>query len=375
MPSPLSDLRFEARLECHSQPSFNRWLADLAGSLAITTHQAGMLALLGWGDGQPSLLVRKFDRPTGLAADHDHCALATRCEIIQFANADQAAAHTTTDRYDALYLPRVTHHTGELNVQDMAFGNEGLWFVNSRFSCLCGLSTEFSFVPRWQPSFVSEMAPEDRCHLNGMAMVNGEPKYVTAFGETDTLGGWREHEQTGGILVDVETNEVLLRGLSRPHSPRWHNGQLYLLNSGAGELLCVDPVRGTSEVVCILPGYLRGLQIIDGCAVIGMSQGGGTQTAGRLRVQERFEQLVSGLALVDLKTGALQGTFEFISGCKGIFEVSLLPQTRHPNFVGTAQETSRLAFTAPDDGSGLRSGKKRRQISISTSHLVPAEPR
>jgi uncharacterized protein (TIGR03032 family) len=171
----------------------------------------------------------------GLAVNADRLALATQHEITLFANAPLLAPDFMPHqqgRYDALYLPRATFHTGDLNVHDLAFADDGLWFVNSRFSCLSALSRDFSFIPRWKPPFISELVPEDRCHLNGLAVVNGKPKYVTALGETDVVGGWRARKATGGVLMDVESGAVLLRGLSMPHSPRWHHGRLWLLNSG-----------------------------------------------------------------------------------------------------------------------------------------------
>jgi uncharacterized protein (TIGR03032 family) len=95
-------------------------------------------------------------------------------------------------------------------------------WVNTRFGCLCTLDAEHSFYPRWRPPFVTAYAPEDRCHLNGLAMVDGRPRYVTALGETDTAGGWRANKRNGGISMDIKTNAVLLHGLSMPHSPRWY---------------------------------------------------------------------------------------------------------------------------------------------------------
>ena len=61
-------------------------------------------------------------------------------------------------RYDALYLPRTTYHTGDLNIHDMALLKDELWVAVTRFSCLAKLSYDFSFVPVWRPWFVSDLA-------------------------------------------------------------------------------------------------------------------------------------------------------------------------------------------------------------------------
>ena len=345
------------RIECRSSEPFSAWMSQLEGSLAVTTYQAGKLALIGWRGTQLSLLMRQFTKPMGLAVAPGKLALATRHEITLFADAPLLAkdfVHGQPGRYDSLYLPRTTYHTGDLNVHDVAFGNDGLWFVNSRFSCLSALSQDFSFVPRWKPSFISELVPEDRCHLNGLAMVDGKPKYVTALGEVDTVGGWRPNKATGGIVIDVETGAIVLRGLAMPHSPRWHQGKLWLLNSGAGELLCCDPEQGSAGVVCTLPAYLRGLCLVGRFAVVGMCQIREKHIFNGLPVQQRFKDLLSGLAVIDLPTGNLVGMFEFTAGCTEIYDIQLLPLSKISNVLSTSDEAVRQAFSAPEFSYWLR---------------------
>lgn len=347
----------DTHIECRSSEAFSGWLRQLNGSLAATTYQAGKLGLWGWRGSQLSLLMRQFTKPMGLAVGPGKLALATRHEITLFADAPLLARDLLPDqpgRYDALYLPRATYHTGDLNVHDLAFGADGLWFVNSRFSCLSVLSKDFCFVPRWQPPFISELVPEDRCHLNGLAIVDGQPGYVTALGETDSVGGWREKKATGGVLINVKSGDVVLRGLAMPHSPRWHQGRLWLLNSGAGELLCFDPQQESAGVVCTLPAYLRGLCLIGEFAVVGMCQVREKHIFGGLPVQEHFKNLLSGLALVHLPTGNLLGTFEFTAGCTEIYDVQFLPGVRNVNVLNLTDDAMRQAFPAPDFSYWLR---------------------
>ncbi len=347
----------QSRIECRIDPQFAQWQSQLPGSLAITTYQAGKLALLGWRDGQSHLMMRQFTKPMGLAVGPDKLALATQHEITLFANASLLANHFIPQqpgKYDALFLPRATYFTGDLNVHDLSFAEDGLWFVNTRFSCLSALSKDFSFVPRWKPDFVSEIVPEDRCHLNGLAVVDGKPKYVTCLGESDEVGGWRARKANGGALIDVQTNQVVLRHLSMPHSPRWHDGRLWLLNSGAGELLTLDPVSGQVDVVCGLPAYLRGLCLIGRYAVIGLCQIREKHIFGGLPVQQKHSRLMSGLAVVDLPTGKLVGTFEFTSGCTEIYDVQYLHHFRCANILNASHESTRQAFTAPSFAYWLR---------------------
>lgn len=352
--APRSDL-----IRCDISPDFGEWLSRAGGSVAITTYQAGKVALVGWDGQRVTLLLRQFNKPMGLAVDGPRLALATRHEVGLFSDAPLLAPdylEGQRGRYDALYLPRVSYYTGDLNVHDLAFGTDGLWLVNTRFSCLAGLSRDHSFLPRWRPPFISETVPEDRCHLNGLAMVDGRPGYVTALGESDRMGGWRDDKAKGGILVAVESGEVVVRGLSMPHSPRWHDGAVWVLNSGAGELLRVDPRSGRSEVICTMPAYLRGLAFVGPYALVGMCTIREKHIFGGLPVQERDARLLCGVAVIDTRTGAAAGTFEFTSGCTEIYDVQFLPGVYRPMIVNPEGEPARQAFTAPEFSYWLRPG-------------------
>ena len=179
----------------------------------------------------------------GIVADPTRLTIGGANTVWEYRNMPALAKKLEpAGKHDACYLPRRIHVTGDIDIHELAWdGNNELWVVNTRFCCLCTLDAEHSFYPRWRPPFVSALAPEDRCHLNGLAMVDGRPKYVTALGETDTAGGWRANKARGGILMDIESNEILLRGLSMPHSPRWYQGKLWLLESGEGSLAASRP--------------------------------------------------------------------------------------------------------------------------------------
>src|SRR5439155_22098912 len=236
--------------------SFPALLKQLGASLIITTYQANKL-LVARADGAGlSTLVRTFERPMGLAVDGRRLALGTRNQVWLLRNAaDIAARVEPAGRHDACFVPRSCHVTGDIGVHELAWAGEELWVVNTRFSCLCTLHADYSFVPRWRPPFITALAAEDRCHLNGLAVVDGQPKYVTALGESDTPGGWRANKPHGGCLLDVPSGAVVVRGLSMPHSPRWHDGRLWLLESGNGRLVRVDAASGRGQTVATLPGF------------------------------------------------------------------------------------------------------------------------
>lgn len=344
-------------LGCDITEGFRDWMRRAGGVLAISTYQAGKVVMVGWDGRQVTVLPRDFDRAMGMAAEGPRLALATRHEVTLFANAPALAyefQEGQPGRYDALYLPRVTYHTSDLGVHDLAFGREGLWIVATRFSCLATLSPEYHFLPRWRPPFVSADVPEDRCHLNGLALEDGRPRYVTAFGRSDAVGGWRSMRLQGGMVLDVETGEPVAVGLCMPHSPRLHAGWLWVLNSGTGELLKVDRRTGGREVICALPGYLRGLSFVERYALVGLGTIREQHIFGDLPVVERFSRLRCGVAVVDLISGQSLGFFEFTSGCTELYEVLFLPGIHRPMILNLTNEPLWRSITAPDLAYWLR---------------------
>lgn len=349
---------------CSAAADFQNWLAASAGAIAVSTYQAGKVAMIGWDGRQASLLMRQFDKPLGLAASGDRLVLATRNDVMLFANAP-LLAHDYLDhqpgRYDALYLPRATYHTGDINTHDLAIAGDNVWLVATRFSCLAKLSFDYNFTPVWKPRFVTELAPEDRCHLNGVAVRDGRPRYATALGTTNEAGTWRERKATGGVLIDIDTDEIVLDGLAMPHSPRWHDGRLWILNSGAGELMVVNPENGQADVVCRLQGYLRGLCFHGPYALVGLSKIRERHIFGGLPVQERCEKLLCGVAVVDVRNGRQEGFFEFTAGCEELYDVQFLPGVRRPTILNLEKPAARQGMTNPDSSYWLRPSQEMRE--------------
>ena len=206
---------------------------------------------------------------------------------------------------------------------------------------------DYSFVPRWRPTFITALAAEDRCHLNGLAIVDGRPQYATALGETDTAGGWRPDKAHGGCLMDIPSGAIIVRGLSMPHSPRWHDGRLWLLESGTGRLLLFDAATGQRETVAEMPGFTRGLAFCGQYAFVGLSKIRETSAMDGVPLAERREQLKCGVAVVDLRSGRVVALLEFQTAVEEIFDVQLLPGLRFPEVIGFQQETIQHTFVVP----------------------------
>jgi uncharacterized protein (TIGR03032 family) len=345
-PPPLEPLRSK-----HTA-NFPALLTQLGISVAVTTYQAGKLVLLRADGASINTHFRDLPRPMGLAADSTRLAVGIAQEIRQYRNmAPVCRRLEPPGRHDACFLARAAHVTGDIDIHEMAWAGDELWFVNTRFSCLCTLNGIHSFVPRWRPPFVTALAPQDRCHLNGLGLApdaNGQlvPRYVTALAATDTPQGWRDHKKDGGVLLDVTSGEVLVRNLSMPHSPRWVRNRLWLLESGTGGLGYVDLAAGRYENVAALPGFTRGLDLFGNLAFVGLSQVRESAVFSGIPIAERaLAERNCGVWVVDLRTGQTIAFLRFEDAVQEVFAVQVLPGLRFPEL---APEDPKLAADSYD---------------------------
>jgi uncharacterized protein (TIGR03032 family) len=284
----------------------------------------------------------------GLAVDGARLAVGARTQVIEYV--DQPAVSAKLDppgRHDAVYAPRASHVTGNIAGHEMAYVDGELWVVNTRFSCLCTLDRNASFTPRWRPQFVSALAPEDRCHLNGLGTRDGQIRYVTALGETDVVGGWRPGKTTGGVLIDLFTNTAVSSGICMPHSPRWYAGKLWVLESGSGAVCTVDPETGQRTTVATLPGFTRGLDFADRFAFVGLSQVRDSAAFAGLPITER-EDRACGVWVVEINSGRTVAFLRFEGSVREVFAVQVLTGRRYPDVLATTDPLVAEAFVLPD---------------------------
>jgi uncharacterized protein (TIGR03032 family) len=331
--------------------SFPALLEQLGISVLVTTYQAGKLVLLRADGDKVNTHFRDLPRPMGLVAQPTCLAVGTAREIRQYRNMAAVAPRLEPSglRHDACYLPRSAHVTGDIDIHEMARaspqppvpgsaspGDGDLWFVNTRFSCLCTLNGVHSFVPRWRPPFITALAPEDRCHLNGLGLAPDERgqlsvRYVTALAATDTPQGWRAHKKDGGIVMEVPGGAVLARGLSMPHSPRWRRERLWLLESGKGGLGVVDLSSGRYECLVELPGFTRGLDFYEHLAFVGLSQVRESAVFSGIPIAERaLAERNCGVWVVDVRTGQTVAFLRFEDAVQEVFAVQVLAGQRYP---------------------------------------------
>lgn len=323
-------------------------------SLVVSTYQAGRVILVRADDGPHGRTInthfRNLHRPMGIATDGQRLTVGGQNTVWYYRNMPAVAPKLEPKgKHDAAYIPRQIHVTGDIDIHEMAWGRDDeLWIVNTKFGTLCTLDPDHSFTPRWRPHFLSALTPEDRCHLNGLCMENGRPRYVTALGETDSAGGWRENKRNGGILMDVKSNKVLLCGLSMPHSPRLYNNNFWLLESGEGALSLVDLPRRSWRTVTQLPGFTRGMDFAGPLAFIGLSQVRESSTFNNLPLIDRLTERTCGVWVVNLQTGETVAFLRFEEGVQEIFAVQVLWNSRFPEMLEFGDPLINTSYVVPD---------------------------
>ncbi|XZO04484.1 MAG: TIGR03032 family protein [Microcoleus sp.] len=320
------------------------WLTQQQISLACTTYQTSRLMLIGSNPETNTIsgYCRIFDRAMGLYCTPERLYLSSKYQLWQLDNVLEKGH--LYQGYDRLYIPRIGYTTGEIDIHDIAVDkNNQIIFISTLFNCIATLSDRHSCKPLWKPPFISQYINEDRCHLNGLAIVEGEPKYVTAVSQSDVVDGWRDRRQNGGVVIDITSNDIIVTGLSMPHSPRWYQDKLWLLNSGKGELGYVDLDTRKFNPIAFCPGYLRGLAFWQNWAIVGLSKPrGDDKTFGGLELDElltkKDAEARCGMMVIDLNTGAIVHWLRFEGIVTELYDVQVIPTVQKPMSLGFQTE-------------------------------------
>ncbi len=321
----------------YPSPGLGAWLAEMNGSLAFSTYQSGRLFLLGPGDdGKTVALERVVGSAMGLSIDSKALWISNKEQVWRFSNIGPATIKE--EAFDAVYMPRKGYFLGGCDTHDIlpgvTFKGQGyeLAFVNTNYSCIAAIDAHFGFRPIWKPDFITALSSEDRCHLNGMGSRDGELAYATLCGRFDTPIGWKAVKSGGGCVVDIRTDQMLCQGLSMPHSPRWHQDRLWLLNSGNGDFGYLDDDQFIPVALCA--GFARGLCFIGDYAVIGLSRLRGNSFASGMAIKERLAGLNvlqrCGLMVVDLRSGRTVHWLTIEGGVSELYDVGFLAGITRP---------------------------------------------
>ena len=334
-------------LEINTSSQFLSWMAEQQLSVAFTTYQIGKLFTVGLrSSGELAMFERTFNRCMGLcpSADGNGFWMSSLYQIWRFENMLRSGEQA--DGFDRIYVPQLGITTGDCDIHDMAVDGSGqLVFINTLFSCLATTSESHSFRPLWRPRFISRLAPEDCCHLNGLAMREGQSAFVSAISASDGAAGWRERRRDGGIVIDVASDEIIASGLSMPHSPRWYRDRLWICNSGSGEFGWIDLDSGRFEPIAFCAGYLRGVAFHGDFALLGTSKPRHNKTFTGLALDEalqhRNEEAQCSIHVVDLNTGDLLHWIRFEGIVEEIYDVIVLAGVRNPSLIGLRNDEIR----------------------------------
>jgi uncharacterized protein (TIGR03032 family) len=303
-------------------------------TVAFSTYQAGKLIFISSLDGKfIAKYAKNFKRPMGIALNEEgsKLALASTNKIDIFGH-DIAIARSYPEKpnyYDRLFVPQSRYYTGIVDTHEIAFGNQGLWMVNTKFSTLCLMSEGNHFETKWIPPHITELFPNDQCHLNGLAMKDGEPKYVTMFSQANTIEGWKNLPKHHGLIMDVETNEILTEGLCMPHSPIILGRKIYFLQSGLGSINVLDIDTGKIDEVATLRTFLRGFDIYGDYLFVGASElREKSSSFGQLPISD--EKTFCGLYVFNRHTGEQVAGISYTDRIKEIFAVRVLSDVQRP---------------------------------------------
>jgi uncharacterized protein (TIGR03032 family) len=364
--------------------NFAKILKALNISLAVTSYQSARLILVR-SDGETiDTNLKAFPRPMGIYADENHITLGTFNQVLEFKRADdilESIKNGSLDntgnfskkvlekdkekmqelkeqrdeeiaevrKADSLYLHRASLTTGMINIHDIAWGDEGLWVVNSTFSCLSTLSPDNSFIARWKPKFISELVPEDRCHLNGMAMLNGKPKYVTTFNMEDSRDSWSEGRIDYGTLIDIDTDEILIEGMIMPHSPKVYKGEIYVCESGIGVVWRYNPKTKEKTEVIKLQGFTRGLYFYGGVMFVGTSQVRASEIKNPSPITTMYDETYAGVWMINLETNEEIGHIKFEGDVDQIYDITVIPDSTMPELLNVGSSLTRHIFDFSDE--------------------------
>ncbi len=344
----MADATPQLEITCSRQ--FPEWMAEQRVSLAFTTYQTGKLFMIGLQPGgRLSIFERTFNRCMGLYGDGQTLWMSTLYQLWRLENVVESG-QVVNHGYDRLYVPQVGYTTGDIDTHDIVVGDDGqVVFANTLFKCIAKLSESHSFTPVWQPPFISRLAAEDRCHLNGLALQDGKPRYDTSVIQSDIVDGWRDRRDDGGCVTDIESDEVVCSGLSMPHSPRIYRDDLWLLNSGTGHFGKVDRSTGKFEPLAFCPGYLRGMAFSNDFAVVGLSRPRENKTFTGLALDENLAEKDAearcGLQVIDLRTQDIAHWLRIEGIVAELYDVVVLPNVMRPMLLGFKSDEIRRTIS------------------------------
>lgn len=327
---------------------FAQWLIDNRVSLLISTYKQHKLLCLGLQeDGNLSLFFTDLLRPMGIYYDEKTQTIysSNLGNIIQYENVGENM--TIIGKFDALFVPKRIDLCPDIDIHDIRYSEkyDKIFFVSPVYNSVLTVSKHKSFDVFWTPNFISKthngkLSREDRCHLNGIALVNGLPKYVTAACTRDYYYAWKEHHGEG-VVIDIETNEIVCGNLYAPHSPGWYKDRLYIGEAGTGYFGYVDLQKKEFVPKKFLPGFIRGITFVNNYALVTLSKDRHCVCFADIplgkTLQENGQSSMCGFCVINLESFDIIEYLEF-SGVDEVYDIVALPNIMRPRIADFSEK-------------------------------------
>lgn len=320
------------------------WFEKTKCSLVISSYKSGStitLSLVGLdGTNHVGVYLNTFNRVTGLYYQDNQLWVGCNNQIIKLTNIGQLKQRHNI--FNTCFMPKKSFYTTDLDIHDIVVNQQDeIYFVTSQFNCVATPTDKGQcFEVYWKPPWISNIVSEDRCHLNGLALRDNLPRYITTISVSNVLRGWRENRHMGGIVYDIKEDRVVCSGLSIPHSPRWHHNRLWLLESGTGYFGYIDE-KEEFQRKTFIPGFCRGLTFYqDQYAIICSSTDRHESLFIGLKLGdtlvENNAKAKCGVFIVNLANFNVVHSYIFNRGPTELYDVALIPESGRTRLVDLA---------------------------------------
>jgi uncharacterized protein (TIGR03032 family) len=291
----------------------------LEGACVLVTREYEHLVVALARESQTHMVL---PHPSGLAVSVERVTVASTRNPNQLVELRPAAAEGRP-----LVPVRTAFHPGALYLHELAYVGGVLHGNAVGQNAVVRLDRERAERVWWPKAIELDTGPDfsrNYLQLNSIAAGSSvESSFFSASAEriSSRRPGHRNFPvDRRGVIFSGRTREPVVSGLTRPHSARLHEGELWVDDSGYGEVGVA--AGGRFETVARLPGWTRGLAFHRGVALVGTS-----------RVIPRFHMYAPGLDLdrsvcgvhaVDTKSGEVLGSLVWPEGNQ-VFAVEAVP--------------------------------------------------
>ena len=150
-----------------------------------------------------------------------------------------------------------------LDIHDVLIHKDLIYFVATQKNEVFCMDINFNYINSWKLP-----GEDDSWHINSIAIYK-ERLIASAFGSFKIHREYKNGTLELGKVFDVQTREVLINGLSQPHSLTVENNYLYICNSEKKEFHIYDDFTLVKRIT--VPGYARGLALGKNHIYVGVS--------------------------------------------------------------------------------------------------------